>query len=172
MERKQIKIFVMDVDGTLTDGKIYMGESGEICKAFCIKDGYGIHDILIPLGILPVIITGRSSKILQRRCRELGIERLYQGVTNKIEVLDSIIEELSCEYENVAYIGDDLNDFECMSVVRKNGGLVGCPSDAARQVIDVSDYVSGFKGGNGAVRSFIEWIVTEHTSVTTGENNG
>ena len=73
----KIKYLVMDVDGTLTDGKIYMGTSGEILKAFDIKDGYGIHDMLIPYGITPVIITGRSSKILENRCRELSITDLF-----------------------------------------------------------------------------------------------
>ena len=66
----------MDVDGTLTDGKIYMGNDGELCKAFCIKDGCGIHDILIPAGIRPIIITGRKSKILENRCKEIGIKEL------------------------------------------------------------------------------------------------
>ena len=63
----KIKFFIMDVDGTLTDGKIYMGNDGELCKAFCIKDGCGIHDILIPAGIRPIIITGRKSRILENR---------------------------------------------------------------------------------------------------------
>lgn len=86
----KIKFFIMDVDGTLTDGKIYMGNDGELCKAFCIKDGCGIHDILIPAGIRPIIITGRKSKILENRCKEIGIKELYQGVANKIEKLDEI----------------------------------------------------------------------------------
>ena len=73
---KMIKFLVMDVDGTLTDGKIYMGQSGEMMKAFNIKDGYGIHDILIPAGISPVIITGRKSEIVLNRCSELGIEQV------------------------------------------------------------------------------------------------
>ena len=73
----------MDVDGTLTDGKIYTGSNGEVMKAFNIKDGYGIHDILIPNGITPVIITGRTSTIVENRCKELGISDLYQGVKTK-----------------------------------------------------------------------------------------
>ena len=76
----KVKYFVMDVDGTLTDGKIYMGAEGEILKAFDIKDGCGIHNILIPAGVVPVIITGRSSRILENRCRELGITEVHQGV--------------------------------------------------------------------------------------------
>ena len=81
----RIKYLVMDVDGTLTDGKIYMGNEGEIMKAFDIKDGYGIHDILPHAEIKPVIITGRTSAILTNRCKELGIEYLFQGVSEKVK---------------------------------------------------------------------------------------
>lgn len=153
----KIKYLVMDVDGTLTDGKIYMGNDGELCKAFCIKDGCGIHDILIPAGIEPVIITGRSSRILENRCRELGITKLYQGISNKIEKLDEVLQGGS--YSEVAYIGDDINDLSCMLPLKKAGGIVGCPADAAKQVSDIADFVSLKNGGDGAVREFIEWLV-------------
>lgn len=152
----KIKYLVMDVDGTLTDGKIYMGNDGEMMKAFDIKDGCGIHDILIPAGITPVIITGRSSKILENRCKELGITNLHQGIRNKVEKLLTITTDLS----TVAYIGDDINDLSCMEPIKEAGGLVGCPADAVRKVIDLADFVSKRNGGNGAVREFIEWIVS------------
>ncbi len=145
----------MDVDGTLTDGKIYLGNDGEMMKAFDIKDGCGIHDIAIPLGIIPVIITGRSSKILQNRCNELGITNLHQGIRNKIEKLHTITTDLS----TVAYIGDDINDLSCMEQIKAAGGLVGCPSDAVKKVVDIADFVSTRNGGSGAVRDFIEWLV-------------
>ena len=150
-----IKYLVMDVDGTLTDGRIYMGNDGEMMKAFDIKDGCGIHDILIPAGIAPVIITGRSSKILENRCKELGITNLHQGIRNKIEKLLTITTDLSM----VAYIGDDINDLSCMEPIKEEGGLVGCPADAVQKVINLADFVSKRNGGNGAVREFIEWIV-------------
>ena len=150
-----IRYLVMDVDGTLTDGKIYMSDSGELMKAFDIKDGCGIHDILIPSGIIPVIITGRSSDIVLNRCNELGINEVYQGVKDKFEILSSITERLS----EIAYIGDDINDYPCMQVVKRNGGLVGCPSDAVNKVKEIADYVSICKGGEGAVRDFIEWLL-------------
>lgn len=152
-----IKYLVMDVDGTLTDGKIYMGNDGEIMKAFDIKDGYGIHDIAIPAGIIPVIITGRESKILENRCRELGITYLYQGVSDKVKQLKAIVPDLSV----AAYIGDDMNDFSCMKEVRLAGGIVGCPADAARDVVDLAAFVSARRGGQGAVREFIEWLLSE-----------
>ena len=119
----KIKYLVMDVDGTLTDGKIYMGTSGEILKAFDIKDGYGIHDMLIPYGITPVIITGRSSKILENRCRELSITDLFQGIKDKIDVLKQYLCSNNSSLQEVAYIGDDLNDLPCMKLVKEAGGI-------------------------------------------------
>lgn len=145
----------MDVDGTLTDGKIYMGNDGEVMKAFSIKDGCGIHDILIPAGIVPVIITGRSSKILENRCKEIGIKEIHQGVSNKIEKLLSITSDLSI----VAYVGDDINDLPAMKPIKEAGGLVGCPADAVQKVKDLADFVSNKNGGDGAVREFIERLL-------------
>lgn len=150
-----IKYLVMDVDGTLTDGKIYMGQNGELCKAFNIKDGCGIHDIAIPKGIIPVIITGRKSDIVLNRSSEIGIKEIYQGVMNKIEKLLSITMDLS----QVAYIGDDVNDLSCMKSVKAAGGIVGCPADAVKAVKEIADYVAEHNGGDGAVRDFIEWLV-------------
>lgn len=152
---KNIKYLVMDVDGTLTDGKIYMGNEGEVMKAFSIRDGYGIHDIALKAGIIPVIITGRTSKAVLNRCNELGIVEIHQGISNKIEKLLSVTRNLS----TVAYIGDDLNDLSCMISVKEAGGLVGCPRDAVEKIVELADFVSNHNGGNGAVRDFIEWII-------------
>ena len=151
----------MDVDGTLTDGKIYMGNKGEFCKAFDVKDGYGIHNILISAGIVPVIITGRSSHILENRCKELEIAMFYQGVKNKIEKVDEILNTTSYKYTyaNIAYIGDDINDLPAMKCIKAYGGLIGCPNDAVKQVKAIADYVSEKNGGNGAVREFIDWVL-------------
>lgn len=154
---QKIKYLVMDVDGTLTDGKIYMGDNGELFKAFHIKDGCGIHDILIPEGIVPIIITGRTSRILERRCSELGITQLYQGIDNKLEKLHEVIKNKSLD--TVAYIGDDINDLACMEAVRKSKGLTGCPLDAVKEIKSIADFVSEKNGGQGAVREFIEFII-------------
>jgi 3-deoxy-D-manno-octulosonate 8-phosphate phosphatase (KDO 8-P phosphatase) len=148
----------MDVDGTLTDGKIYMGNEGELCKSFDIKDGCGIHDIAIPVGLIPVIITGRTSNIVLNRCKEIGIKQVYQGINNKIEKLLTITEDLS----TVAYIGDDINDLSCMNLVKEVGGIIGCPKDASKKVLEISDFISEHKGGEGAVRDFIEWLVDKY----------
>lgn len=150
----KIRILVMDVDGTLTDGKIYMGNNGEMMKAFDIKDGYGIANLLPELQITPVIITGRKSQILENRCKELKIEHLYQGIADKIQVLEQVLKEMKLERANVAYIGDDVNDLECMRIA----GITGCPADACEEIKKAVTYVCSRKGGAGAVREFIEHL--------------
>ena len=149
----------MDVDGTLTDGKIYMGVDGEVMKAFDIKDGYGIHDLLPKAGIKPVIITGRTSKIVENRCIELDIETFYQGVSDKIQKLNQFLQERGGKLCEVAYAGDDLNDLPCMLKVKENGGLIGVPANAHKEVKVHADFVSSEKGGEGAVREIIEWLI-------------
>ena len=151
----KIKYLVMDVDGTLTDGKIYISPSGEAMKAFNIKDGCGIHDVLIPAGIVPIIISGRKSEIVVCRAKELGISHVYQGVIDKVQCLREVANNMS----EVAYIGDDINDLSCIKVVSVEGGITACPSDAVDKVKNEVDFVSNYKGGDGAVRDFIEYLV-------------
>lgn len=155
-----IKLLVMDVDGTLTDGRIYTGSQGEMMKAFNVKDGYGIAHILPSFGIEPVIITGRSSEIVRQRAEELKIDLLYQGVSDKLEQLKKLTEEKHIQKEEIAYIGDDLNDLDCI----KYCGYTACPSDAIADVIDSVDYVCKHSGGQGAVREFIDYLkyIEEH----------
>lgn len=145
----------MDVDGTLTDGKIYMGEKGEIMKVFDIQDGYAIFQFLPKKNIIPMIITGRKSEIVAYRASELGIVEVYQGVSDKAAKLQEIAEKYNCGRENIAYIGDDVNDLPAIEVA----GITGCPANASSQVMAAVDFVSKYNGGNGAVREFIEWII-------------
>mgnify|MGYP001851988749 CR=1 FL=1 len=152
-----IRILFMDIDGTLTDGKIYIGFSGEVMKAFDVKDGYAIHDLLPKHNIVPVIVTGRTSVIVENRAKELGIQELYQGIHDKTKILNQIIEKYKVSFEEVAYIGDDYMDLPCM----KRCAISGCPSDAVKEVKDICDYVCQNKGGNGAVREFIEWLIQQ-----------
>lgn len=152
---KRIKYFVMDVDGTLTDGKIYMGKDGEIIKAFDIKDGTGIVNLLPKLDITPVIITGRRSTILENRCRELNIKEVYQGIDDK---LNKLIEIVGNKLDIVAYVGDDIPDLRCMKTVKRNGGIVMCPRNAIPEIKELSDYVSGYKAGEGAIRDCINYL--------------
>ena len=101
----KIKMLVMDVDGTLTDGRIYMGADGEVMKAFDVRDGYGIKHILPKHDIIPVIITGRRSAIVERRCAELDITELCQGVADKLEKLKALADKYGLVREEIAYIG-------------------------------------------------------------------
>jgi 3-deoxy-D-manno-octulosonate 8-phosphate phosphatase (KDO 8-P phosphatase) len=151
----KIKLLVMDVDGTLTDGKIYMGQDGEIFKAFNVKDGYAIHNILPEHDILPAIITGRISQIVENRAKELGITLVYQGIKDKLALLKEITREKNIPMYSVAFIGDDINDLECM----KNCGMKACPADAVPEIKAIADFVCAKNGGDGAVREFIESIV-------------
>lgn len=152
-----IRILAMDVDGTLTDGKIYMGENGEVMKMFDIKDGYAIYKFLPENNIVPVIVTGRTSKIVECRAAELGIVEIYQGVSDKAEQLQDIALLHSCNCKDIAYIGDDENDLPAMRVA----GVTGCPANANASVIAAADYVSKYRGGDGAVRDFIEWVIRD-----------
>lgn len=156
--RAGVGLLFMDVDGTLTDGRVYVGGGGELFKAFDIKDGLGIHEILPALGIVPVVITGRRSAMLERRCTELGIAELHQGVSDKLPLLCEIAAGHGVGLGSCAYIGDDVNDLSCMEAVKNAGVVVGCPADAVSEVRLVADFVSARGGGCGAVREFIEWL--------------
>ncbi|PJM72900.1 3-deoxy-D-manno-octulosonate 8-phosphate phosphatase [Bifidobacterium primatium] len=150
-----IRLLVMDVDGTLTDGGILIGPDGEMMKAFNAKDGYGIKHLLPAAGIEPMIITGRDSRILAYRAHELNISALYQGVHDKLPLLRRLMEERGLDASEVAYIGDDLNDLEAI----RFAGVSGCPADSSRGIVDVVDYVCHRDGGRGAVREFIEYLL-------------
>ena len=161
-----IKFLVMDVDGTLTDGKIYMGVDGEAFKAFDIKDGYALHTLLKEHGISPVIITARKSPMVEHRCKELGVTEIHQGIINKLDCLKGILEKYSSadqqyDLSNVAYIGDDLLDLQCMRPISEAGGIAGCPSNAVKEVIAACSYVAPNRGGEGAVREFAEYLINE-----------
>lgn len=155
MKHNDIRLLVMDVDGTLTDGKINMGPEGEVFKSFNIRDGYAINEMLPAHGIVPAIITGRTSQIVANRAKELHITELYQGKHDKLETLLQLMDKYGCTRDNVAYIGDDILDIVCM----RQCGLVGCPADACSQVKELAHFVSSYKGGDGAVREFIEYII-------------
>ena len=151
----RIKMLVMDVDGTLTDGHIYVGAEGEMMKAFHVQDGYGIAHILPQLGITPVIITGRSSQIVQKRAAELKITHLHQGIGDKLSKLREVAAELNVTAEEIAYIGDDVNDLDCIRWC----GCTACPADAVPEVLAAVDYVCKRDGGRGAVREFIDDVI-------------
>lgn len=152
----KIRMLVMDVDGTLTDGKIYIGDNGEVMKAFDVKDGYAIAHLLPNAGIVPVIITGRKSKIVANRAAEIKIEELHQGVQNKLNKLIEVAEKYALHADEIAYMGDDMNDVECIHFC----GITACPCNAIGEVKSAVDYICIHSGGNGAVREFIDYLLT------------
>lgn len=156
----RIKVLVMDVDGTLTDGHIYISAQGEVMKSFDVKDGYAIKHILPELGIVPVIITGRESDIVKRRAKELDVSELYQGIADKNAILCILSEKYEAMPEEIAYIGDDLNDLSCIVLC----GLSACPSDAIDEIKQKVKYICKNAGGRGAVREFIDYIQTGYRS--------
>lgn len=153
----KIKMLVMDVDGTLTDGHIYVGAEGELMKAFHVQDGYAIAHVLPEKGITPVIITGRKSRIVEKRAAELKIAHLHQGISDKLSKLKEVAAELGAEASEIAYIGDDVNDLDCIRWC----GVTGCPADAVPEVLEAAGYVCRREGGRGAVREFIDRFLAE-----------
>lgn len=151
-----IKMLVMDVDGTLTDGKIYIGEKGEVMKAFNAHDAVGVRK-LSKYDIVPVIITGRKSQITLNRAIEMNMEEqfVFQDVSDKLSKLKELISDFGFEFQEVAYIGDDENDLDCLKIC----GLCGAPNDAVSIVKDECNFISKYNGGEGAVREFIEYII-------------
>jgi len=149
-----IKMIIMDVDGTLTDGSIFVLPDGEEVKAYNVKDGLGI--LLAQLaGIKTAIITGKTSKSLEMRAKKLGIEELHQGVLDKKPVLQAILKKHQLTAEEVAYIGDDVGDLEVIRSV----GLAAAVADAHPAIKKHSHFVCRQAGGRGAVRELIEFIL-------------
>lgn len=153
MKSNKIKLFVSDVDGTLTDGCTYYSARGEEMKKFNMRDGMGI-ELLKNQHIIPVIVTKENSRIVQQRAEKLKID-VYCGVKDKLEALKIICEQHGINLEEVAYIGDDINDLEAMKAI----GLSFAPSDAVSQVKKVASVVMKRKGGEGAVREAIDHIL-------------
>lgn len=151
-----IELLVFDVDGCLTNGQITYSENGDEIKAFNVKDGLAISS-WIRLGKKAAIITGRRSKIVERRAKELGINYLFQGVKNKLEVLEGIREEIGIEHSNIAAIGDDLNDYAMLNAV----GRSFVPADGSEYIRKLCDVVLYSKGGHGAVREMIESVIKD-----------
>lgn len=151
---KKIKLLLLDVDGVLTDGGIIYNDNGAETKVFNVKDGLGIR-LLMKAGIHLGIVTGRRSNALYGRCQDLGISLIYDGVGNKIDVLDALLDQTGVSAEEVAFIGDDLPDLALMKMI----GLSIAVGDAHKTILDNADMVTSSKGGHGAVREACEAIL-------------
>ena len=149
-----IELIVLDVDGTMTDSRISYSESGDEVKSFNVKDGLGIASWM-RLGKKVAIITGRSSKIVERRARELHIEYCYQGVKDKRKVLNTLLQKLDLSHENVATIGDDLNDYTML----QDAAISFVPKDATEAVERIATVTLRKRGGDGAVREMIDYLI-------------
>ena len=152
-----IELVVLDVDGTLTDGKIIYSNSGEETKEFDVSDGLAIAVWTKKFGKKVAIITGRESKLIEKRANELQITHLYQKVHNKDEVLENILKEENLSWHEVAAIGDDLNDYKML----KKAGLSFTPQNGSSYIKDIVNIVCEKKGGEGAVREMFEYIFKE-----------
>lgn len=153
---KAIQYFVIDVDGTMTDGGIYYDENGNETKKFCTKDAAGFF-AAHQTGLKTMVLTGRKCRATERRMAELKVNYLYQDVKDKVSFLKEFMDSHHISSEMIAYIGDDLNDICSMRLC----GFVGCPKDSCQEVKSLADYVSDIKGGYGAVRDIIEFILRE-----------
>jgi 3-deoxy-D-manno-octulosonate 8-phosphate phosphatase (KDO 8-P phosphatase) len=148
-----IKLAAFDIDGVMTDGSLTFDENGVEYKTFNAKDGQGIMN-LKSAGIITAVITARNNGTVAHRAKILEIAELYMGSKNKIKNLDELRAKYNLEYDEIAYMGDDLPDICVLEKV----GLAGCPADAVDEVKKVSHFISSKGGGKGAVREFCDLI--------------
>ncbi|MFO7768808.1 MAG: HAD hydrolase family protein [bacterium] len=149
-----VRLIILDVDGVLTDGKVVVdGEGGESLR-FDIQDGYGIVRAMRE-GLLFAIISGRDAAAVDTRAAQLGIEIVHQGQRDKRQAFQDVLRETAVELEHIAYIGDDLNDLPIMAQV----GVVCAVANARPQVKEAADVVTSARGGDGAVREFLDLVM-------------
>ncbi|MDF1653690.1 MAG: HAD-IIIA family hydrolase [Coxiellaceae bacterium] len=154
---ENIQLLILDVDGVLTDGKVYLSADGDEQKCFYVQDGMGMVN-LIRANIPIAIISGRSSESVTRRMQELGVQHVHQGIDNKLPVFEQLIKELNINADNVAYVGDDTPDLCIMQYV----GYKIAVANAVTEVRSIADWVTQRNGGEGAVREVCDWILSNH----------
>jgi 3-deoxy-D-manno-octulosonate 8-phosphate phosphatase (KDO 8-P phosphatase) len=151
---KSIRLIAFDVDGIMTDGGLYLSDSGEEFKRFNSLDGHGLK-MLKASGVEPAIITGRTSRCVELRAKNLGITHVFQGVEKKQEAMRALLKQLSLAPEAAAFMGDDVVDLPAMGIV----GLALTVPDAVQAVLDRAHYVTHRNGGHGAVREVCELLM-------------
>jgi YrbI family 3-deoxy-D-manno-octulosonate 8-phosphate phosphatase len=152
---KNIKWLFTDIDGVWTDCTIFYSAKGEEMKAFSYRDGMGAERLRKLTSIDIAIITGEKSEIVERRAEKLNINTVFIGIKNKLEVVEIFLQENNLTWDNIAYIGDDLNDIEVM----KRAAICACPADAYKDILAISNYICEKKGGEGAFREFCEFLI-------------
>jgi len=151
----KIKLFATDVDGTMTDGCMYYAENGLELKKFNFRDGMGFK-LLKDANIKTAIITSEDTSIVKKRADKLKVDYLSMGTWTKLDFVKNICKELNITLDDVAYIGDDINDFELLNAVKYKA----CPNNAVKKIKSIPDIiVLESKGGEGAVREFIEYLL-------------
>ena len=149
----KIKLLVFDIDGVMTDGSITYDENGVEYKTFNAKDGHGLAK-MIKNGLMTAVITGRRNGTVDRRAVDLRFTEVYQGVKNKLPILEAIMQKYELDFSQVSYMGDDEPDIPILEKV----GISACPSDAVKKVRDICDFISEKGGGKGAVRELCDVI--------------
>jgi 3-deoxy-D-manno-octulosonate 8-phosphate phosphatase (KDO 8-P phosphatase) len=149
-----IRLLILDVDGTMTDGRLYFGPRGEALKVFHVRDGQGIKR-LDAAGIHVAVISGRKSRMVEARCRELGVEHVIQGVEDKVGAFEKLLARLKVAASESACVGDDTTDVPLMKVVR----LAFAVADAHRDALRAAHVVTSLPGGQGAVREVCDYLL-------------
>lgn len=153
-ELAKIKVIVLDVDGVLTDGRVFVTETGEQLREFFVKDGYAMQ-LAIKSGLPLWVISGGTSESVRFRLQGLGLREIHIGVADKRQKLEELLNVYQADWEDLLYVGDDIPDFDVMRSV----GVPVCPADAVEEIKSISKYVSPFVGGRGAVRDIIEKVL-------------
>lgn len=153
---EMLKLLIIDVDGTMTDSGLYYDNNGNELKKFSTKDAAGFFSAR-SVGIKIMVLTGRKSEATNRRMKELKVDYLYQGVKNKKEFLREFFTKENILSNEVGFIGDDLNDYSSMKLC----GYVACPQNSCPEILQISNYVSKYNGGDGAVRDIVEHYLKE-----------
>ena len=148
---KDIRLFVFDVDGVISDGSVLMDGYGEWVRNMHVRDGLAMK-LAMKHGFQVAIITAGTSKKVEERMRYLGVQHVFMGIMDKITVLNSFLAHQSISLKETLYMGDDLPDYKCISAV----SIGTCPNDAVMEIRAISDYISHYSGGRGAVRDVIE----------------
>lgn len=151
---RKIRLLILDVDGVLTDGRIIMNDAGQESKHFDVKDGHGLK-LIMRHGLEVMLLTGRSSAVVDCRARDLGIREVFQGVLNKSEFFQQFLEQRAIDPEEVAYVGDDVVDIPIL----KRVGFSVAVKDAVSEVKEIADYVTEKPGGRGAVREICDLLL-------------
>ncbi|HEY4715951.1 MAG TPA: HAD-IIIA family hydrolase [bacterium] len=154
LKARKIKLLLLDVDGVLTDGGLIFSDKGIESKTFNVRDGHGIV-MLLNAGIPTIFITGRKSKAVLYRAKDLSVKEVYQNTFDKVKVLKKILSRYGLKPENVAYMGDDVTDIPIL----KSVGLSATVSDGVAEVKKFVNFISTKKGGRGAVRELAEFIL-------------